>query len=74
MHAAGEWQDVCAAVVPGRAEAVCRQLRQDDEIAVEATGNTRLFYDAVVEQVARVVVVNPSQFMVISQSVKKGFV
>jgi len=47
------------------------QLRKDDEIAVEATGNTRLFYDAVVEHVKRVVVVNPSQFKVISQSVKK---
>jgi transposase len=47
------------------------QLRPDDEIAVEATGNTRLFYDAVVKQVARVVVVNPGQFKVISQSVKK---
>ena len=23
------------------------QLRKDDEVAVEATGNTRLFYDAV---------------------------
>jgi hypothetical protein len=30
-----------------------------------------LFYDAVVKQVGRVVVVNPSQFKVISQSVKK---
>ena len=32
------------------------QLRNDDEIAVEATGNTRLFYEAVVKHVARVVV------------------
>ena len=47
------------------------QLRKDDELAVEATSNTRLFYDAVVEKVARVVVVNPSQFKVISESVKK---
>ena len=47
------------------------QLRKEDELAVEATGNTRLFYDAVVERVARVVVVNPAQFKVISQSVKK---
>jgi len=47
------------------------QLRKEDEIAVEATGNTRLFHDAVVEKVARVVVVNPGQFKVISQSVKK---
>ena len=46
-------------------------LRQEDEVAVEATGNTRLFYDAVVEKVARVTVVNPGQFKVISQSVKK---
>ncbi len=47
------------------------QLHRDDEIAVEATGNTRLFYDAVVKHVARVRVVNPTQFKVISQSVKK---
>jgi transposase len=47
------------------------ELRPEDEVAVEATGNTRLFYDAVVEHVARVGVVNPGQFKVISQSVKK---
>lgn len=47
------------------------QLRRDDELAVEATGNTRLFHDAVAQQVARVAVVNPGQFKVISQSVKK---
>lgn len=48
-----------------------KQLRKEDEVAVEATGNTRLFYEAVVQGVARVVVVNPSQFKVISQSMKK---
>ena len=47
------------------------QLRQEDEVAVESTGNTRFFYDAVVEHVSHVAVVNPSQFKVISQSVKK---
>jgi transposase len=47
------------------------QLRKEDEVAVESTGNTRLFHDAVVEHVARIAVVNPSQFKVISQSVKK---
>jgi len=47
------------------------QLRKADELAVEATGNTRLFYDAVEGYVARVAVVNPCQFKVISQSVKK---
>ena len=34
-----------------------KKLRSSDEVAVEITGNTRLFYDAVVEHVARVVVV-----------------
>jgi transposase len=47
------------------------KLRPTDELAVEVTGNTRLFYDAVVAHVARVVVVNPTQFRVIRQSVKK---
>lgn len=47
------------------------QVRKEDELAVESTGNTRLFHDAVVEHLARVAVVNPSQFKVISQSVKK---
>jgi len=47
------------------------QLRCTDEIAVEVTGNTRLFYDEVVGKVSRVVVVNPSEFKVISQSMNK---
>jgi len=47
------------------------QLGSEDEIAVEAMGTTAGFYDAVVGRVARVVVVNPHQFKVISQSVKK---
>ena len=48
-----------------------QKLRPNDEIAVEVTGNTRLFRDAVAPYVARVVAVNPNQFRVISQSVKK---
>jgi transposase len=48
-----------------------KKLRPSDEIAVEVTGNTRLFYDAVVPHVARVVAVDPNQFRVISHSVKK---
>jgi transposase len=47
------------------------RLRGTDEIAVEVTGNTRLFYEAVVLKVSRTVVVNPSEFKVISQSVNK---
>ena len=38
---------------------------------MEVTGNTRLFYDAVAQHVARVVAVDPNQFQVISHSVKK---
>src|SRR3974390_1683840 len=47
------------------------KLRRSDEIAVEVTGNTRWFYQAVAPHVARVVVVDPNQFRVISHSVKK---
>lgn len=47
------------------------RLRPTDAVAVEVTGNTRLFYDAVLPHVARVVVVDPRQFEVIRKSVKK---
>ena len=47
------------------------QLQPEDQIAVEAMGMTAHFYDAVVGRVQRVVVVNPHQFKVISESVKK---
>ncbi len=46
-------------------------LRPDDELAVEATGNTRWFCQAVADRLKRLVVVNPHQFRVISESVKK---
>ena len=48
-----------------------KKLRATDEIAVEATGNTRLFYEAIRPHVARVVIVATNQFRVITQSVKK---
>ena len=47
------------------------KLRSTDQIAVEVTGNTRLFLDAVNPHVERVVAVNPNQFKVITHSVKK---
>lgn len=49
----------------------CGRLRPDDTLAVEVTGNTRLFVDAVRPHVKRVVVVNPQQFKVVSSSVNK---
>src|SRR2546428_2913741 len=48
-----------------------KKLRSTDEVAVEVTGNTRLFHDAVAPHVARVAAVDPNQFKVISHSVKK---
>ena len=52
-------------------EAFARTVKQSDEVAVEATGNTRLFTDALEGRGCRVAVVNPQQFEVISRSVKK---
>ena len=48
-----------------------KKLRPSDEVAVEVTGNTRLFYEAVAPHVSRLVAVDPNQFRVISHSVKK---
>jgi transposase len=47
------------------------KLRPTDRVAVEVTGNTRLFHDQVAPHVERIVAVNPSQFKVITHSVKK---
>jgi len=47
-----------------------RKLRPSDEVAVEMTGNTRLFCEAVAGKAARVAVVDTNQFRVITQSVK----
>ncbi len=49
----------------------CDRLKGSDEVAVEVTGNTRLFYEAVSPLVSRLVVVNPQRFKVISDSVNK---
>jgi hypothetical protein len=48
-----------------------KKLRPCDQIAVEVTGNTRLFHDAVAPYVKRLVAVDPNQFKVIGPSVKK---
>lgn len=46
-------------------------LQETDEIAVEATCNTRWFYEQVREFVKRVVLVNPRSFEVVKNSCKK---
>ncbi len=52
-------------------ERFCLSLDADDEVAIEATGNSAWFSDQVLSCVGRVVVVNPAQFKVIRKSVKK---
>ncbi len=52
-------------------EKFVKTLKQTDQIAVEATGNTRWFVEQVKERVKRVVLVNPRQFEVVKNSVKK---
>lgn len=52
-------------------ERFCLSLDADDQIAIEATGNSAWFRDQVLPCAGRVVVVNPSQFKVIRKSVKK---
>lgn len=56
---------------PADIERFCLSLSAEDELAVEATGNSRYFRDEVVSCVGRVVVVNPGQFQVIRKSVSK---
>lgn len=48
-----------------------KTVKPQDAVAVEATGNVRLFCEALKDRGCRIVVVNPHQFEVISRSVKK---
>jgi transposase len=48
-----------------------KTLRNDDEVAVEMTTNTRLFKGVVEPHVRRVVVVDAAKFKVVSESTKK---
>ena len=56
-------------LLKGGLERFVRMLRPSDELAVEATGNSRWFHEQVREHVARVVVVAPWKFGVIRHSV-----
>jgi transposase len=55
----------------GGLKAFSKGLTATDKVAVEATGNTRLFTEAIKGSGCGVTVVNPHQFEVISRSVKK---
>ena len=47
------------------------ELKSDDMVGVESTNNTRYFVNQMRDSVKEVKVINPSQFKVISKSVKK---
>ena len=47
------------------------ELKRNDSLAVEATGNSRYFVNQIKDYVKEVIIVNPSQFRVINDSVKK---
>jgi hypothetical protein len=46
-------------------------LQETDKVAIEATGNSCFFYDAVSPYVKRVVIVAPGQFEVVCRSIHK---
>lgn len=48
-----------------------KTLRKNDQVAVEATGNTKFFVEQIVKRVKKVIVVDPNQFEVIRRSVRK---
>lgn len=48
-----------------------KKLDKETEVGVEATGNSKYFYDQIVEGVKKVRIINPLQFKVISESIKK---
>jgi transposase len=48
-----------------------KTLKETDKLAVEATGNTRFFIDAVEPHIKEAVAVNPGKFEVIKASIKK---
>lgn len=55
----------------GEIEWFCSELREDDEVAVETTTNTRHFVRKIQDRVRKVHIINTKQFKVVSQSVKK---
>lgn len=52
-------------------EAFKLTLTRDDEVGVESTGNTGYFVREIKDSVKAVRIINPTQFKIISQSVKK---
>jgi len=55
----------------GSLKAFAKTVKRSYEVALEATGNVRLFCEALKGSGCRMVVVNPHQFELISRSVNK---
>lgn len=58
-------------VKPKEIEAFKKTLSNKDKLAVESTGNTRYFVREIENRVKEVKIINPTQFKIISHSVKK---
>src|SRR3989344_3089297 len=58
-------------VQKGGLEEFIKTLQPEDEVALEATGNSAWFREQVLPHVSRVVIIAPWQFEVIRRSVKK---
>jgi len=58
-------------VSPKDVEAFKKTLYSADEVAVESTGNTGYFAREIEKSVSKVRIINPIQFKIISESVKK---
>ena len=71
MQKKGEHSLKTFRVNPSDVETFKNTLAKQDEIAVESTGNTGYFAREVKESVSKVRIINPIQFKIISESVKK---
>lgn len=71
LHADGSETFETFTLAANALQVFCLSLDAEDEIAVEATGNTAWFCDEIRACVGRIVVVNPRQFQVIRKSVNK---
>jgi transposase len=58
-------------LTPAALRCFMQSLQLSDELAVEATGNTEFFIEAISEAVSRIVIVNSREFKVIRNSVNK---
>ena len=52
-------------------ESFRKELRDDDIVGVEMTGNTRFFVKKIIDKVKEIKVINPTKFDIISKSMKK---